>query len=419
MGYSTPKGMRDYSGAQMEMRERLLEAITSKYRQYGFSPLDTPAIENLETLSKKGGDEIEGQIFKIQDSGLGLRFDLTVPMSRFAAGTQITPPFKRYAVAKVWRREEPQKGRLREFIQADIDIVGSTSPVCEAELMACASDCLSAIGFDKFEIRLNSRLLIDSFLASAGIADGAKKRAAMRIMDKIGKVAIDDIGKMLIGEIGNEKAASEIVKFISLKGNKAVIDYCEKNGLEGIKNLRQILDACKGFGIEPVLDMSLVRGLDYYTGAVFEISASDKIGSVSGGGRYDSLIGTYGKPNPAVGISLGFERIFALIESGEVKPKFLESQDMKKVFVANMSDANSAYAIKVAAIIRKLGLAAATDLMGRKFQKQLEYAPKAGFGFVAIVGDKEQQSQSVAIKNLKTGEQKTAPLSGLDGKSFL
>ncbi|MFA5105863.1 MAG: histidine--tRNA ligase [Candidatus Micrarchaeia archaeon] len=417
MDFATPKGMRDYSGPQMEMREALLQAIAAKFRLYGFMPLDTPAIESLDTLSKKGGDEIEGQIFRIEESKMGLRFDLTVPMSRFAANTQITPPFKRYALAKVWRREEPQKGRLREFIQADIDIVGSPSPMCEAELLACASECLKAIGFEKFEIRLNSRVLIDSFLESAGIKDEAKQRKAMRIMDKQGKVSEKDMEAMLAAEFG-AGSAGKIMEFISLKGNKQVSAHCQEAGLEGISNLVEILDGCKAFGIEPVLDMSLVRGLDYYTGAVFEISASDKIGSVSGGGRYDSLIGTYGKPNPAVGISLGFERIFALIESGEVKPKFLHESHSMKAFVACMDAKNSGFAVKAAAKIRELGIPAAIDLMGRKFPKQLEYASKAGFSHVAIIGDKEEKEASVSIKDLKTGKQKAVALADLSKKDF-
>ncbi len=417
MEYSTPKGMRDYSGAQMELREALLQAITAKFRLYGFSPLDTPAIESLDTLSKKGGDEIEGQIFRIEDGNLGLRFDLTVPMSRFVASRQFAPPFKRYAVSKVWRREEPQKGRLREFIQADVDIVGSSSPYCEAELLACASDCLEAIGFAGFEIRLNSRVLIDSFLAAAGIKDAAKQRKAMRIMDKQGKVSAKDMEGMLAAEFG-AGTAGEIMDFISLKGNKEVAAYCQKRGLDGISNLVEILEGCKGFGIEPVLDLSLVRGLDYYTGAVFEISASENIGSVSGGGRYDSLIGTYGKPNPAVGISLGFERIFALIESGEVKPKFMPEDGGLKAFVACMDAADSGYAIKAATKIRRLGIPAATDLMSRKFPKQLEYASKAGFSHVAIIGEKEEKEGAVSIKDLATGKQKTVKLDGLSKKDF-
>ncbi|MBM3229654.1 histidine--tRNA ligase, partial [Candidatus Parvarchaeota archaeon] len=313
MDYSTPKGMRDYLPAQMELREALLDKIRAVFRSYGFRPLDTPAIETVATLQKQGGEEIEGQIFRIQESDLGLRYDLTVPLARVCGSNSFSLPFKRYAISKVWRREEPQKGRLREFIQSDIDTIGSSSPKCEAELLACAAQCLKALGFANFEMRLNSRALLDSYFDRLGI-NAQRRTGVMRAIDKIGKLDMGKIQELLEDATGDKKAAQGLLDFISLKGNAAVLKEAKKLGLSetAISNLEQILEYCRMFGISPVLDMSLVRGLAYYTGAVFEISASKEIGSVAGGGRYDNLVGTYGPAQPAVGISLGFERLFAL-----------------------------------------------------------------------------------------------------------
>ena len=409
MEFSTPKGTRDYTSAQMEVREALLDRIRAVFRLYGFRPLDTPAIETLATLQKKGGDEIEGQIFQIKDGDIGLRFDLTVPLARVCGQNQFVLPYKRYAIAKVWRREEPQKGRLREFVQTDIDIVGSASPRCEAELLACASQCLSELGFSGFVIRLNSRQVLESYFDKSGIAKESR-RAIMRTLDKIGKLQPEKISALLEEILSDKAKAKELLEFIAIKGNKPVMEKAKKLGLEGAENLAQIVEQCTAFGVKPLLDMSLVRGLDYYTGAVFEVSASDAIGSVAGGGRYDNLIGNYGTPQPAVGISLGFERLFALIESGQFKAPDSLLGKKPQAFVACTDDKFYAYSLECAKAMRGAGVCCSTDLMARKFSKQMDFAIKQGFSYLAIVGEQEEKAKSVTIKNLKTGKQEVVPL---------
>ncbi|RLG19610.1 histidine--tRNA ligase, partial [Candidatus Micrarchaeota archaeon] len=306
MPYQTPRGTRDLMPEKAMQLEELLDSVRGVFRKYGYEPVETPAFEELEVLEKKSGEEVRKQIFKVgEGERLGLRFDLTVPLARLAASNSDLPlPFKRYHISRVWRHEEPQKGRFREFYQADIDIVGSESMECEAEVLACALEALQAVGLKECRIRLNNRKLLDAMFAKLGLKAGATEIfRALDKLDRQGKqVVVEELRKLGLGP-GEIDA---IMKVVELKGsNEKKLEYAEKEfPNEGVKELREILDCLKDYGVEAEFDLSLVRGLDYYTGPVFEISAGKEVGSIAAGGRYDNLIGLYGsKQMPATGIS--------------------------------------------------------------------------------------------------------------------
>lgn len=409
MDYTPPRGMRDFAPEKMALRSTVVQTITSIFRQYGYSELQTPALERLETLTRKAGDEIEGQIFRIEGD-LGLRYDLTVPLARYVSGTQFAPPFKRYCIAPVWRREEPQKGRFREFYQADIDIIGSNSMKCEAELLACARDCLIALGFSNPKILINNRKILNSLARKLKLREG-QVSSVFRALDKKGKASEEKIKGELIAAGLSDSQVSKLFEFVDRTGsNRELLAYAEKSAAasEGAGELSQLLEYCKGYGFEPTVDFSLVRGLGYYTGPVFEIILSDEIGSVSGGGRYDNLLSSYGKANPAVGISLGIERVIALLEGNADKPA---SPKAKTVYVAPVKEEFYQYAQMAANELRAAGIAAETDLADRNLRKQFEFAANSGYSFVAIVGQKEKDARSVTLRNLSTGKEELLPIS--------
>lgn len=388
----------------MRTRLEVIKKIEQVFCAFGYLPLATPAIEKLEVLQKKGGDEIEGQIFQI-DGGMGLRFDLTVPLARVVASNSFPLPFKRYCIAPVWRREEPQKGRFREFYQADIDIVGSTSPRCEAELLACAKYALYQLGFKTPKIMLNNRKILNALAQKAGIEKG-KQNAMFRALDKIGKQPLEKIKEEMVQKGISEKAADEIVKFISFEGaNEKTLSFAQKTlgaqGAEGISELSAVIAECALYGFEPEISLSLVRGLDYYTGSVFEISASDEIGSVSGGGRYDNMVGTYGSPSPAVGISLGIERLIALMDGAKPSSPAAVAQ----LFIANAKPEFFPYAIEIAWELRQKGINCEVDLLSRNLRKQFDYANASGVSFIAIVGEKEKTARKLTLRDLQSGKE--------------
>jgi len=407
--------MRDFPPEKMALRSQAVQTITQIFRQYGYSELQTPAIERLETLTRKAGDEIEGQIFRIEGD-LGLRYDLTVPLARFVSGTQSAPPFKRYCIAPVWRREEPQKGRFREFYQADIDIIGSNSMKCEAELLACARNCLLALGFTNPKILLNNRKILNS-LAQKLKLDDSLVSSVFRALDKKGKASEEKIKAELESAGLSAPQIAKLFSFINKSGTSSeLLAFAEKEAgaKEGADELAQILEYCKGYEFEPKIDFSLVRGLGYYTGPVFEISLSDEIGSVAGGGRYDNLLSSYGKPNPAVGISLGIERIISLLENSGANAPAIRAQT---IYVAPVKEEFYLYAQVVADSLRQAGIPAETDLQNRNLRKQLEFAGSAGYSFVAIVGQKEKESGSVTLRELSSGKEQFLKLG--DAIAFL
>lgn len=393
--YTAPKGMRDFLPEEALFREQAIAKIRSVYRKYGFSPLSTPALESVEVLEKKCGEEIKGQLFRIEDGRLALRFDLTVPLSRVSATNTFRKPFKRYQIAPVWRREEPQKGRLREFMQADADIIGCPTVRAEAELIACACEAISSLGFSGATVRLNDRRIITSIAASVL---AGKEGEVLRILDKREKIGDENTVAMLCDAGVKEPAAKKLVsELTAAKGNDATLALASKYSKEGAESLKEILLLLKEYGeLDVKVDLSLVRGLDYYTGAIFEISLGKEMGSVAGGGRYDNLLSMYGQGDTAVGISLGFERLMALsVERGSAK---------SGVFVAAVKDEFYPYALSVASKFRAAGIETQTDLNARNLKKQMEYAAGA-CKYIAVVGEREKKEKKVTLRNLETGKE--------------
>ncbi len=397
----TPKGMRDMKPEDMYVREEVLEKIRQIFRNYGFRPLETPALEYLDTLRAKAGEEVDRQIFVIDGNEYGLRFDLTVPLARYAATTDDPKPFKRYAIDAVWRKEEPQRGRFREFYQSDADIVGSSSMRCEAELLSLARDICIAFGFDRPKIMVNNRKILDGIAVQLGIENN--KEAVFRILDKLDKIGEAEVDKQLRQLLGPKTEG--LLEIIRAKGsNKEKLELAARFSPEGSDEINQIADLCD-FDIE--VDLFLVRGLGYYTGPVFEIKLSDGIGTVIAGGRYDDLLGLYGQPAPAVGISVGIERLVTLIEERSKDFKKTETQ----LFIAAVKPEFYGYAQSVASKFRSSGILCETDLNERNLKKQLDYANSLKIPFVGVVGMKEQSGKKITLRNMASGEEKMISIS--------
>lgn len=401
--------MRDFLPEEMNMREELFDKIRAIFRSYGYEPLETPALEELEILTLKCGEDTNKQIFRVEEK-LGLRFDLTVPLARvMASRLDIPKPFKRYCISRVWRREEPQKGRYREFWQADIDIIGSSHIGAEAELVACASECLRAVGIDKFNVRINDRRILEAAFLEMGVEKG-KLLDAFRAIDKLEKIGVEGVRKELATHSISETHIEKIIRFISISGTndeklRKAREFLEKQGggkhLDGIKELLRLISTY-GYGDFITVDFSLARGLDYYTGTVFEISCSGGAGSIGGGGRYDGLIGAYGGVQmPAVGISLGVERIFDIL-----KKESLAKRTRVLLYIAPVSAELYNAGILIAQKFRSMHVPCEIDLMGRPLKKQFEYANARGIPFVAVVGDREIKENMITLRSLETGEEK-------------
>jgi len=421
--FKPPRGTRDFMPDEMRKIEYVTKAIKKVFESYGYDPLETPAFENWDLLKAKCGEEIEGQIYKFKDKKgreLGLRFDFTVPLARIIAGNPALPkPFKRYQVSRVWRYERPEaRRRFREFWQADVDIVGSDRSECDAEALAVASDCLEALGFKDFFIRLNNRKILEGLAMAMGIHE-SKHLATFRIIDKLEKIGLEDVKKELIRELKKikepEKTAERLLKYVKVKGNKEIVESKEfreflKNtvGEQGLNELKQIVSKAKNYGISKriIVDFSLARGLDYYTGPVFEITVEkgEDVGSVAGGGRYDKLIELYGgERTPATGISLGIDRIVKLMERMNLF-KLLKTNI--RVFVAPVSDEMSATAIEIAQMLRKGEIPTEVDVTGRKLSEQLKYADKKGIPYTVIVGKKEVEDGFCIVRDMERKDQR-------------
>jgi len=399
--------MRDYLPKEMIAREEMLAKIAAVFQSFGFDPLETPALESMEVLRAKAG-EIAGQIFSIEGGEMGLRFDLTVPLARVVASNSSIPkPFKRYCISKVWRREEPQRGRLREFLQADIDTVGSASMACEAELIACAGRALEEAGFREYRVLLNNRKILEKVVESQGIEANAIA-AVIRSLDKTEKIGEEGVVKELEAKGVGGETARKLISALRVEGsNEEKLDGMEGMASEGVKELREVIELAGAYGMERRIqvDFLLARGLDYYTGPVFEIDAGGGVGSIAGGGRYDNLIQAYGgEPMPAVGISLGIERMMALGGQGERRTR-------TAVFVANAKPEFLKKAIAVAQSLRAKGIRAQVDVMGRSLRKQFEYATGEGIPFIAVVGEREARERKVTLRDLEKREERMMSLS--------
>lgn len=391
------KGMRDFLPPQMMQREKAFSIIAEVYREFGFQPLETPALEHLSTLKAKSGDEIAGQLYEIKDSDLGMRFDLTVPLSRVAANTSFPKPFKRYQIGPVWRREEPQKGRFREFWQADADIVGSASMRAEAELLEMAALSLKRLGMKDFQVLLNNRKILNSTLEYFGIS--GKRNEIFRTLDKIDKIGYKSVYKTLKPMFG--EYADQILPIFNMDGSREEkLNALERYAPEGVAEIRELADLFPKFTFDP----SLVRGLGYYSGTVYEFKGTGEYkGSFAGGGRYDGLLELYGHGAPAVGVSIGIERLLMLL--GEEK----EKKTYTEVFVATLPEYYE-HGQKVAKKLRARKLAAETDIIGRNLRKQMDYARSLLIPWLIIIGKKEAEKERVTLRNMKTGKESTTTL---------
>ena len=429
------RGMRDFLPADVRRREYVIGIIKEVYEAYGFEPLETPAVENIETLMGKYGEEGNQLIFKILKRGekldealtdnpqsavvrnpqladLALRYDLTVPLARVVANRKNDIPkfFKRYQIQPVWRADRPARGRFREFFQCDVDWIGSSSMVVEAEIISACETILDRLGFSDFVIRINHRELLRGMLEVAGIESGKQDEALVALdkLDKIGPAGVskefEDRGIAgasllldLFGRLngsGNAAALAELSEFMSNN----------KSGIESMKDLQELLSLSQSSRLN--LDPSLARGLSYYTGTIMEINVPDLAGSLGGGGRYDGLIGMFGKERiPACGFSLGLERILFVMEERGMFPPAIAESSPADVMVTIWDEFSVAESLKLANQLRAAGIRATVYPEPDKFGKQMKYADSIKVPYVAILGESEAAAGKVKLKNMSSGEE--------------
>ncbi len=448
-----PQGTRDFTAEVVRKRNYIFNVIKNVFELYGFQPLETPAMESLDTLMGKYGEEGDKLIFKILNNGLdnpakqqqakedfekilqgkslkgiterALRYDLTIPFARYVAMNfgQLTMPFKRYQIQPVWRADRPQKGRYREFFQCDADVVGSNSLLNEAELTSIYSQVFKKLGIE-VEIRINSRKIL---AALAEFCGGADKMMNITIaIDKLDKIGIEKVKEELLQRGLNKDQVAIIETYLNISGsNEEKLSELNKlignteTGKRGIKEIEFILSFLpSSVSRQLSTDFTLARGLNYYTGIIFEIKAKGvQIGSIGGGGRYDDLTGLFGVPNiPGVGISFGVDRIYDVMEELRLFPE--EVQMGTQVLFFNLGEAESKAAFNFMQQLRSRGISCEIYHENAKFDKQFKYAEKKAIGYAVIVGSKELQESTCVIKNLKTGQQSTIAAAGLSSYLF-
>ena len=405
-------------------RERLIDTARRVYRSYGFSPIDTPALEYLEILSGKGSDETDKQLYKFQDHGgrwVGLRFDLTVPLARFAAQhvNELGIPLKRYHIATVWRGENTQRGRYREFMQCDFDTIGTLSVAADIETALVIHDLFKAIGFSEFTIRLNNRMVLTGLLERLDLADRAT--TVLRALDKLGKIGPEAVAEEMIASAGaTEEQARQILCLSELTGgNEEVLRQLEplvagsETGQAGVARLREVIDGVTSVGVPQErlrLDVSIARGLDYYTGTIFEtfLDALPGIGSVCSGGRYDNLAGLFTSQElPGIGASLGLDRLLAAMEELGMIEKV---STPAPVFIPYFEADRLKDYLRLAAALRAAGIGVEVFPDAKKLGQQLKYADRRGFRIALIAGGNEFQAGVCQVKDLQTGEKQDVPL---------
>ncbi|QDV61714.1 histidine--tRNA ligase [Crateriforma conspicua] len=413
----TLKGFRDYLPAVMIPRERLMETARGVFRSFGFAPIDTPTLEYLEILTGKGSDETDRQIYRFQDNGkrdVGMRFDLTVPLARFAAqhiGTLGTP-FKRYHIAPVWRGENPQAGRYREFVQCDFDTIGTESVLADIEAVAVIDSLMQAVGFDAFTISINNRQILTGLLNHLGLSD--QSVVILRALDKLAKIGRDKVADemMKVASIDASKADA-VLRLADCQAdgdNEAVLDALpeitggDETAAAGIERLREIFRGAVASGVSPRrihIDVSIARGLDYYTGVIFETTLNDLpgIGSVCSGGRYDNLAGLFTKQHlPGIGASLGLDRLLAAMEQLNLLP---DAKKAAPVMVAYFDRNRRDDYLQLANQLRRAGIGVEVYHEPKKLGAQLKYADAQGFMAAIIAGENEWQDGRVQLKDLR------------------
>ena len=428
MAKMTPRtlsGFMELLPQPQQQMERMMQILRETYALYGFTPLDTPIIEASEVLLAKGGGETEKQIYRFQkgDADLALRFDLTVPLAKYVAlhGGELSFPFRRYQIGKVYRGERAQRGRFREFYQADIDVIGDgkLDITNEAEIPSIIYQTFTRLGLKRFQIRVNNRKILNGFYAMLGLTE--QSGAIMRTVDKLDKIGPDKVRDLLLSDCGlREDQAAEILKFIAITGSNAEVlaaleGYMGRHELfdTGLSELKTVVKYLADFGVPEenfAVDLTIARGLDYYTGTVYETTLLDhpEIGSVCSGGRYDNLAEYYtDRQLPGVGISIGLTRLFYVLgEQGMLNPDLPTAP--ADVLVLPMTE-DLAPAISLSTRLRGAGVRTQLYTEQKKFKAKMNYADKIGVPYVIFLGDDEITAGVVACKDMKTGEQTKLP----------
>ena len=445
---SIPKGTRDFGPQETARRNYIFDTIRSVFRTYGYAQIETPAMENLSTLLGKYGEEGDKLLYRILNSGdafadvdmskpltpqvceKGLRYDLTVPFARFVVQHQneLSFPFKRFQIQPVWRADRPQKGRYREFYQCDVDVIGSRSQVNELELVQMVDRVFSLLDV-RVLVKINNRKVLTGFAEICGFPD--KVVDITVAIDKLDKIGLENVEAEML-EKGLTPAAVEVIRPILqlsgtteeklsrmrelMKGGSAS-GLVSETGLKGLDELEELFGLIGAAGVAcPVeIDLSLARGLNYYTGAIFEVKALDwAIGSICGGGRYDNLTGIFGLPDTSgVGISFGADRIYDVLKGLDKFPKNLRSTT--QLLLANMGEAEVRYLLPVASALRAAGVGVEIYPEAAKLKKQFEYADRKSISFLSITGANEMEAGQVNLKNLVSGEQKAFPVADVEG----
>ena len=435
---SIPKGTRDFGPVEMAKRNYIFNTIREVYALYGFQQIETPAMETLQTLMGKYGEEGDKLLFKVLNSGdflskvpdqellernanhlaaklceKGLRYDLTVPFARYVVmhREELQLPFKRYQIQPVWRADRPQKGRYREFYQCDADIVGSDSLLNEVELMQIVDTVFTRFGI-RVQIKINNRNILSGIAEVIGAADKIVEITVA--IDKLDKIGIDNVNAELREDGLSEEQISKLQPIISLSGTNeeklktiAQVLASSETGVKGVEETRYILNHLDAVGLqnEIQLDLTLARGLNYYTGAIFEVKALDvEMGSITGGGRYDNLTGIFGLPGlSGVGISFGADRIYDVLNTLDLYPK--DSMNATQILFINFGEKETAYCLPIIKKVRVQGISAEIFPDAAKMKKQMAYANAKHIPFVALAGENEINEGKITLKNMETGEQ--------------
>lgn len=420
----TLKGFRDYLPDAMMPREQLINTARKVYRSYGFAPIDTPTLEYAEILLGKGSEETDRQMFRFEDQGkrdVGMRFDLTVPLARFAAQHigVLGTPFKRYHIATVWRGEAPQRGRYREFMQCDFDTIGTKSLVADIETALVIHDLMLAIGFEAFTVRVNNRQVLSGLLEKLDLSE--KSTEILRALDKLAKIGPEKVAAEMQQAAGaTAEQAAQVLKLAEIGGTSdEILSALDKlvagseKGETGVGQLRELTQATAAAGVPSdrlQIDVSIARGLDYYTGTIFETFLGElpEIGSVCSGGRYNDLASLYTNQElPGIGASLGLDRLLAAMEElGRLEQRTTPAE----VFIPYFDESSLQAYLKIASQLRGAGFNVELYPDAKKLGQQLKYADRRGFKVAIVAGDRELAENSCQLKDLKTGDSQTVSL---------
>ncbi len=411
---SLPRGTRDFNPSESMLRKEIIAIIEEVFKRFGFYPIETPSIETLDVLNAKTyGEESTKEIYKIEGENNGLIYDFTVPMSRYIAMNRSMPlPFKRYQIGNIWRKDEPQHMRYRQFTQADMDIVGSDEVISDAEVVAAAAMALDSLGIKGYKILINDRVILDAVLSLFNI-ESQKHMQIIRLIDKIPKLGATTVIEQIAGLGIERKVAEELISFLTKEGdNESKLESIRSNisGIEKeVDKFVQLLELISKYPLlgEVTIDLSLARGLDYYTSFVWEFvmyNDGKRLPTIAGGGRFDNLIGIFSKSRlPATGISLGIDRLMDLYKIDN------EKRTYAKVFVAYIGD-NLNYAVSITNAIRAKGIYTDLNIIKRSISKQLEYANSMKFKYTIIIGDNEVKAAQVRVRDMVSGKEELLSL---------